>query len=58
MRLELSADELLTTTRAVRKQRRWGWLFVDDLTTGRSMAELHRQGLSDHDARDRTGEKG
>jgi nitroreductase len=85
MALDLSTDELLTTTRSVRKrldfnrpvsrdvveecarlafqapngsnQQGWGWVFVDDRDTCAAMAELYRQGLRDHLARDRSGER-
>src|SRR5438552_9852221 len=85
MALDLSTDELLTTTRSVRKrldfdrpvsrdvvedcarlafqapngsnQQGWGWVFVDDRDTRAAMAELYRQGLRDHLARDRSGER-
>jgi nitroreductase len=80
----LSVDDVLTTTRSVRKrldfdrpvardvveecvrlafqapngsnQQGWGWVFVDDPSTRRVMADLYRQGLQDHQKRDRTGE--
>jgi nitroreductase len=83
--LDLSIDELLTTTRAVRKRldlskpvdrstvdecadlafhapngsnrQRWGWVCVDDPDVKHAMAELYRQGMADHDQRDRTGEE-
>src|SRR5258708_10378646 len=85
MAVDLSTDELLTTTRSVRKrldfnrpvsrdvveecarlafqapngsnQQGWGWVFVDDRDTRAAMAELYRQGLRDHLARDRSGER-
>jgi len=85
MTLALSSDELLTTTRSVRKrldftrpverdlvetcarlafqapngsnQQGWAWVFVDDPATRAAMADLYRQGLQDHLARDRTGER-
>jgi nitroreductase len=85
MTLGLSSDELLTTTRSVRKrldftrpvardvvetcarvafqapngsnQQGWSWVFVDDPDTRAAMADLYRQGLRDHLARDRTGER-
>ena len=85
MTLALSSDELLTTTRSVRKrldftrpvardvvetcaqlafqapngsnQQGWAWVFVDDPETRRAMADLYRQGLRDHLARDRSGER-
>jgi nitroreductase len=85
MTLELTPDELLTTTRAVRKrldltrpvpralveecatlafqapngsnQQRWGWVFVDDPDTRQAMAAIYRGGMSEHIARDRTGEQ-
>jgi nitroreductase len=84
MILGLSTDELLSTTRSVRKrldfsrpvprdlvetcaqlafqapngsnQQGWAWVFVDDPRTRAAMADLYRQGLQDHLARDRTGE--
>jgi nitroreductase len=84
MTLGLSTDELLSTTRSVRKrldfarpvprdlvetcaqlafqapngsnQQGWAWVFVDDPSTRAAMADLYRQGLQDHLARDRTGE--
>ena len=84
MTLGLSSDELLTTTRSVRKrldftrpvsrdlvedcarlafqapngsnQQGWSWVFVDDPDTRSAMADLYRQGLRDHLARDRTNE--
>jgi nitroreductase len=85
MALDLTIDELLTTTRAVRKrldlskpvtrevveecaalafqapngsnQQRWGWVCVDDPVLKRAMADLYRQGMTDHSQRDRTGEE-
>ena len=84
MTLGLSSDELLTTTRSVRKrldfdrpvsrdlvedcarlafqapngsnQQGWSWVFVDDPDTRAAMADLYRQGLRDHLARDRSNE--
>jgi nitroreductase len=84
MTLGLSSDELLSTTRSVRKrldfarpvprdlvetcaqlafqapngsnQQGWAWVFVDDPSTRAALADLYRQGLQDHLARDRTGE--
>jgi nitroreductase len=38
-------------------QQGWGWVFVDDADTRTAMAELYRQGLRDHLARDRSGER-
>jgi nitroreductase/ketosteroid isomerase-like protein len=83
-RLPLSVDELLTTTRAVRRRldlkrpvertvveeclrlafqapngsngQDWGWVLVDDPGLRNRLAELYRQGMQDHIARDRTGE--
>ena len=83
--LDLTIDEILTTTRAVRRrldlarqvsrqtveecaalafqapngsnQQRWGWVCVDDPSLRRSMAELYRQGMTDHSQRDRTKEE-
>src|SRR3954447_12697536 len=85
MTLGLPSDELLTTTRSVRKrldftrpvsrdvvekcaqlafqapngsnQQGWAWVFVDDRETRGAMADLYRQGLRDHLARDRSGER-
>jgi nitroreductase len=82
--LGLSTDEVLSTTRSVRKrldfsrpvprdlvetcaqlafqapngsnQQGWAWVFVDDVETKATMADLYRKGLQDHLARDRTGE--
>jgi nitroreductase len=83
--LNLSIDELLTTTRTVRQRldmsrtvertvveeclrlgfqapnggnnQDWGWVVVDDAATKQAVADLYRQGLADHLARDRTGEQ-
>jgi nitroreductase len=80
----LSVDDLLTTTRSVRKrldldrpverhtveaclriafqaptgsnQQDWGWVLVDDRPTRAAMADIYRQGLADHQRRDRAGE--
>lgn len=84
MKLDLSFDEIATTTRSVRQrldfdrpveralveecariafqapngsnQQGWGWVFVDDAATKQKMADIYRQGLADHQSRDRTGE--
>jgi nitroreductase len=83
-RTDLSFDEVLTTTRAVRRRldldrpvertvvedclhlafqapngandQSWGWVLVDDAGIRATLADLYRQGMADHMARDRTGE--
>jgi nitroreductase len=80
----LSFDEVLTTTRAVRRRldlerpvprtvveeclhlafqapngandQSWGWVLVDDPLLRSSLADLYRNGMADHMARDRSGE--
>ena len=37
-------------------QQDWGWVLVDDEATRAAMATLYRQGLADHQRRDRAGE--
>jgi nitroreductase len=37
-------------------QQDWGWVLVDDAPTRAAMADIYRQGLADHQLRDRTGE--
>lgn len=82
--LPLGIDELLTTTRAVRRRldlerpvprslvegcldlafqapngsngQDWHWVLVDDPATKATLADLYRQGMRDHIARDRRGE--
>ena len=85
MTLGLSCDEVLTTTRSVRKrldftrpverdlvdtcarlafqapngsnQQGWAWVFVDEPDIRAAMADIYRQGLRDHLARDRSEER-
>jgi nitroreductase len=82
--LPLSFDEVVTTTRAVRRRldlerpversvveeclrlafqapngsngQDWGWVLVDDPEIRRRLAELYREGLREHVARDRSAE--
>ncbi len=82
--MPLSVDEVLTTTRAVRRRldlerpverqvveeclrlafqapngsngQDWGWVLVDDPDLRTRLAELYRQGMADHIARDRSDE--